>query len=196
MFQVNFYSFPKKNNSTKRPNSIESSFNCDIRNISNILNPQIELKHSNPSNFNYCYIPIFSRYYFISNWTWNQGLWIASCSIDVLATYKTIIGNSSKYVIRSYSNRNQNLIDNSSPITAENVVDSSVIVNLSTMNDGVFCVGVIGNNANGQTIYQLDVSQFQQLLSGLLTTADGYDWGDLARGLKNSIMNPFQYHLQ
>lgn len=201
MFDVIFYEFEKRNNSTKQPiNSFGTSFNCNIKNISNILNPQIELKHDNPTNYNFCFINQFNRYYFISNWTWNQGLWIASCIIDVLATYKTQIGNSTKNVVRSASNKNGKLIDNIAPITAEfttNYVHDMPYPNQQngspSLSKGVFVVGVLGNNSGGQTMYQLLPNQFQDLLSSLLTTADGYDWGDLTRGVINSLMNPFQY---
>lgn len=200
MFQVNFYTFSKKNNSTKKPVSDAISFDCDIKNISNILNPSIELRHNNPSNFNYCYINEFGRYYFISNWTWNQGLWIASCTIDVLATYKTQIGGTTKNVIRSASNRNRKLIDNIAPITTEfttNYVHNLPYPNQQngapSLSKGVYVIGVLGNNSAGQTMYELLPTQFQSLLSSLLTTADGYDWGDLTRGVINSLMNPFQY---
>ena len=201
MFNVNFYNFSKRNNSTKIPNNSETSFDCDIRNVSNILNPQIELRHENPTNFNYCYIPNFSRYYFISNWTWNQGLWIASCNIDVLATYKTQIGSSTQNVVRSYSNKNEYLIDALGILSAQQTTNYYHLMpypnqsgsGVPSLDKGVFVVGILGNNSGGQTMYELLPNQFQQFLSSLLTTADGYDWGDLVRGLKNSIMNPFQY---
>ena len=201
MFEVRFYTFSKRNNSTKQPLSIQNtSFNCDIRNVSNILNPSIELKHDNPKNFNYCFIQEFERYYFISNWTFNQGLWIASCTIDVLATYKTQIGGTTKNVLRSASNKNGKLIDNIAPITTDfttNYVHNLPYPNQQngapSLSKGVYVIGVLGNNSGGQTMYELLPSQFQSLLSSLLTTADGYDWGDLTRGVINSLMNPFQY---
>lgn len=197
MFEVRFYTFSKRNNSTKQPSINYSSFNCDIRNISNILNPSIELKHENPTNFNYCFIPQFERYYFISNWTFNQGLWIASCTIDVLATYKTQIGDNTKFVLRAYSQHNFNLIDLYAPLMATNSIQEQSIFpysnNQITMSDGVWVVGIVGNNGSGQTMYQMDVTNFQTLLSSLLTTADGYDWGDLTQGVINSLMNPTQY---
>lgn len=201
MFDVSFYKFTKYNNSTKQPISVpEITFKCDIRNVSNILNPSIELKHNNPTNFNYCFIEEFDRYYFISNWTFNQGLWIASCSIDVLATYKKQIGNNTKNVLRSASTKNGKLIDNISPITTEfttNYVHNLPYPNQQngapSLSKGVYVIGVLGNNNGGQTMYELLPTQFQDLLSSLLTTADGYDWGDLTRGVINSLMNPFQY---
>lgn len=201
MFNVKFYILEKKNNSTKQPSTNGDSFECNIRNISNILNPQIELKYEKPYEYNYCFIEEFKRYYFISNWTWNGGLWIASCNIDVLATYKINIGNLTKNVLRSSSNKNSNLIDNQSPLTTEFTTNYYHVMpyehqlddGVPSLNKGFYVIGVLGNNSGGQTMYELSPSQFQNLLSGLLTTADGYDWGDLTRGVINSLMNPFQY---
>lgn len=46
-------------------------------------------------NFNYCYIPILKRYYFIDKITMERkGFTIIHCSIDVLMTYKDDIRNS------------------------------------------------------------------------------------------------------
>lgn len=200
MFDVNFYIFSKKNNSTKTPDGSGTSFDCNIRNVSNILNPSIELRHQNPSDFNYCYIDAFHRYYFISNWTWTNGLWIASCTVDVLGSYKTQIGSVTKNVTRSASNKNGTLVDNIAPVTTaftNNYVHNMPYPNQSgsapSLSNGVYVVGVLGNNSGGQTMFELLPSQFQSLLSSLLTTADGYDWGDLTRGVINSLMNPFQY---
>lgn len=200
MFSVIFYEIEKRNNSTKRPNQDGSSFECSIKNISNILNPSIELKHQNPTGFNYCFIEEFERYYFISNWTWNSGLWIASCTIDVLATYKPQIANSTLYVLRSASNSDGNLIDNMSPLLAtSNAIVTEIYPyenqggGVPSIDKGVFVIGVVGNNLNGQIIYEVLPEQFRILLSTLLTTADGYDWGDLTQGVINSLMNPTQY---
>lgn len=200
MFDVSFYVFSKKNNSTKKPEGSGTSFDCNIRNVSNILNPSIELRHQNPYDFNYCFIDAFNRYYFISNWTWSNGLWIASCTVDVLGSYKTQIGSVTKNVTRSASNKNGTLVDNIAPVTTDfttNYVHNLPYPNQSgstpSLSNGVYVIGVLGNNSGGQTMFELLPSQFQSLLSSLLTTADGYDWGDLTRGVINSLMNPFQY---
>lgn len=197
MFDVRFYIFSKKNNSTKTPDGSGTSFDCNIRNVSNILNPSIELKHSNPTNFNYCFINAFHRYYFISNWTWNNGLWIASCTVDVLGTYKTNIGSQTKHVVRSASRKNSDLIDNMFPMLAESTSEEQSFYPYSstsmTMDNGYIVIGVVGSNTTGQTMYQMTPSSFQTLISKLLTTADGYDWGDLSQGVINSLMNPLQF---
>ena len=101
MININFYTFSKKENSTKRPTGAGTVLSCNIKSRSSIVNPFIELK-TNPTAFNYCYIPSFNRYYYISDITFDSGLWLVTCRIDVLATYKTEIGNTSMYILRSW----------------------------------------------------------------------------------------------
>ena len=90
-FIVKFYNFEKRNNSVKRPDDsiTHTDYNCRVLNGTGILNPKIELDiglTANPARFNYCYIPDFQRYYYVREWSFERGLWIPSCNVDVLAT--------------------------------------------------------------------------------------------------------------
>lgn len=111
-FNVDFYVFTKEVNSTALPSSLNSTtFSCKANDRVDIINPVIVLQRgmggaNTPTDgngvwFNFCYIPMLKRYYFIENWSWEGGLWSAHCTVDVLATYKTQIGNLSAYVVRS-----------------------------------------------------------------------------------------------
>ena len=88
-----FYTFSKRKNSTGRPSG-GSSNNIYIKDPSSVLNPQIMLETSNPTAYNYCYIPTFDRYYFISDWISDHGMWQANCVVDVLASWKNSINSS------------------------------------------------------------------------------------------------------
>ena len=116
--QINFYTFAKKINSTKQPTGNGTQLDCNIKAPSSIINPVLEITTS-PISFNYCYIPAFSRYYYINDITFDRGLWVISCSVDVLASYKTTIGNSSCYVTRSSQNFDGDIMDNLYPITSK-----------------------------------------------------------------------------
>lgn len=188
---VNFYKINKKVNSTLIPNGTGTQINVVLKSPSSIINPRFELNQY--LDVNYCYVAEFNRYYFINEIRYENPLWVYSCNVDVLASFKAEIGASTKYVLRSASQRNEYLIDNSSPMIANNGTNAITKINLNNMSSGKFVVGIVGNNTQGQTMYQMDTNGFQSLLSSLLTTADGYDWGDLTRGLINSVMNPFQY---
>ena len=110
---ITFYSINKKQNSTKRPADSGVTYDCKLKEECSILTPNIKLDLglSTAPSFNYAYISDWGRYYFVKNWTFYNRLWEADLEVDVLGTYKTEIGNSSMYVLRSASNYDTNIID-------------------------------------------------------------------------------------
>lgn len=65
-----------------------------LRNESSVINPTILIETSNPSSYNYAYIPEFGRYYFITDMvSVRTNLWRMSLSVDVLMSFKTQILN-------------------------------------------------------------------------------------------------------
>ncbi len=191
---VIFVTFSKKENSTAQPNvagitpvSMQLKAPCTER------SPVLECATYYAGN--YCYIPTWSRYYFIRNKTYINGAWDYELECDYLATWKTQIGSSSFYVTRSASARNQKIVDGLYPLNGEYTVAGSSdnqALGLS-FNSGVIVLGVLGNNSTGQTLYEIDANDFGSVLSSLFTTADGLTWTDIPQGAKNSIMNPTQY---
>ena len=190
---VNFYKINKKVNSTLIPSGAGTEINVVLKSPSSIINPRFELNQY--LDVNYCYVAEFNRYYFINEIRYENPLWIYSCNVDVLASFKTEIGASSKYVLRSASSYDLTIRDNLYPNKAD-FTNSVATINPSVpFSSGYIVVGVLGNNSNtnGITYYITTPTGYSSLISQLLTTADGYDWGDLTQGVINSIMNPFQY---
>ena len=68
MFNVIFYKFDKRFNSTKRPEAdalLTMRTRCHILNGTGVINPKIELDiglTENPSQYNFCFINDFNRY--------------------------------------------------------------------------------------------------------------------------------------
>lgn len=105
--QVTFYNFSKRQNSTAQPGT-GTTVNVTLKDDCSITEPQLELNVaalniSNPKNFTYCRIPDFDRYYFCTGWSYYQGIWTGSFTVDVLASFKGIIGDSTRYVTRCAS---------------------------------------------------------------------------------------------
>ena len=121
---VKFYTFSKKVNSTARPSSgavVAEFSNVLIKSGSGVVSPVLSISTSaNVSKWNYCYISDWTRYYFIKEWTWDNGQWIAYLAIDVMATYKNEIGSSTQFVTRSSSSSDGDVIDTAYP-TKSNV---------------------------------------------------------------------------
>lgn len=195
---IKLYTFSKKENSTKRPASnAGTSFNCLIKTPSSLMFPYIELQNAtNPVSYNYAYIADFNRYYFVNDWKFDRGLWYSSLAIDVLATYKTEIGSTSMYVLRASQQKNGYIKDMLFPITGKVTYDSTIFESGAGIGyqNGYFVITTVGSSNNaGQTVWQMNATQFETVMSALMASANGYQWGDLTNGVVNSLFNPTDY---
>lgn len=76
--------------------SSELKFNGKLREESSVVNPSIMIQATNPSSYNYAYIPEFNRYYFITDMvSIRTGIWEISMHVDVLMSFKAGIKNTS-----------------------------------------------------------------------------------------------------
>lgn len=72
--------------------SSELKLNGKLREESSVVNPSIMIQTTNPSIYNYAYIPEFKRYYFITDMvSVRTGLWEISMHVDVLMSFKDTI---------------------------------------------------------------------------------------------------------
>lgn len=205
--RIIFYTFSKKPNSTARPSGSGTEFECQIKSPSSIISPVIQLsKASSPTNFNYAYIPDWSRYYFISDITCGIGLWILSLRVDVLASFKNDILATSQYILRNANNYNDDILDTLYPTkaganyniaTAGGVTDPDNQISFlnyfnASYTDGYFLIGVISDNSSGVTYYELTYAGFTSVLSNLMTFIPT-DFEDVSDGIAKAMLDPLQY---
>lgn len=116
---VLYSNFSKKENSTLQPSGSGTTFDCKLKDATGVLSPQLEFHFAtgSPGSYNYARINTFGRYYFIREWTYDKGIWIAQLEVDVLASWKTYIGSSGAYILRSNtpSAWNKEIVDNKYP---------------------------------------------------------------------------------
>ena len=151
--QVKFYTFSKRENSTKQPTaSTASTFTCVLKDESGVLAPVIKVDPAigNPRTFNYAYISDFGRYYYVREWTYYRGEWTASLEVDVLASWKSQIGASTLYILRSSKSSlwNKSIIDNKYPTlgpTKHIQVDTG---NTGPWNSMSYVIGTTGDSTN------------------------------------------------
>lgn len=196
MINITFWNFSKKENSTKIPTATGTVLSCLIKSPSSIINPVIEL-NTNPSSYNYCYIASFSRYYFINDVVFNKGVWIVYCNVDVMASFKSTIGSTSMYVLRSAYEQDTNIIDTLFPTKAEtqiNVISDlglSQSFEFSGFANGYYVVGIQGYDqasTNGVIYYQLTPSKFVDLVKLFYANSGNNTWwGNLESGVRNSL---------
>lgn len=168
---VTFYNgFSKQINSTKQPTG-GTGYDCQLKDDCSIIHPRISLGGNfNPSGMMYCRIPSFNRYYFVSDWEWIGGAWVASLIVDPMATFKTQIGESSAYITRADTGFfNETISDGMFPATTEFSVQttrSNTIVWADTVSAGTFIIGVISgaaDTAGSITYYTMSQGQFSAL---------------------------------
>lgn len=110
-----FYTFSKRYNSLSRPSGEGDRVDFLIKSLDSVRNMKIELafgsNQNSPVKWNYCHLPDFSRYYFVSDWAYQEGLWTASLSEDCLATWADEIRSMSAAVLYSSSSYRTDVLD-------------------------------------------------------------------------------------
>ena len=207
---VKLYSFTKRLNSTKQPGAnVGTPITCQLKDECSFLNPVLKISPDvvsgvfSPAAFNYCYIAYWQRYYYINDWNYLNGVWEASCSVDVLASFKTEIGNTSAYIIRSASQYNGDILDSFYPTTTVCGISKQQIysdIYHTTVPNGCFVVGIINTSVNAYkmgavTYYALTAQQMGNLLTYLFSSNiySGSQITEIGEGLYKSLFDPFQY---
>lgn len=218
---TNFY---KKENSTKQPNpgvghletaTVVSGIlkePCSVMDPVVQFTPDVFNANADPHLFTYAQIVKFNRYYFVEDWTWNDGLWSCRMTEDVLATYKTLIGATDEYILRTDSDTtdfNGAITDTVYPTTTDFDIEHTAFQNpfQTELEHGCYIVGVIGDDDGVGAInyYALDENEFSAFKTALLTNSnlnqmDLYDaqtgqWlvTDMSQEIFKTQYNPFQY---
>ena len=205
---ITFYQFSKRTNSTKIVNVTGTTLNCELKGTTTMFNPSLVIKAVpaawNPI-WNYCYIPGFNRYYFVDNWTWLNGVWECSLVCDVLASFKTDIGNMSEYVLRS-SYESDGAITDTAYIAKTTVQTHMTMLPeffVRVMTGGFYIIGIVGKESTATqgaiTYYQMSADEMARLRAYLLSDTFLTDQGltNLANFIPADatkvIYNPYQY---
>lgn len=202
---VNFYTFAKKVNSTKQPTGTALlSADCIIKRGSSIISPTIELDiglATSPAAYNYAYISDWNRYYFVSDWVFNERLWTARLTVDPLASFKASIGSYSGYILRSASAYNGKVVDMYYPALSDISIEANTSAQAPSWSEGFgggsYVIGIMGKN-NGQnggaiTYYRADPASMTYLCNYLMDTANLGTITDIESDLLKCIFNPLQY---
>lgn len=219
-----YRSFHKRENSTAVPDDESSStvyvnFTGNLKEPSSVINPVVKFKPADfnlsgtdlsPTIFTYAYIPFFSRYYYIKDWIWNNGLWEADLKEDVLASFAGEIGTITAYIERTSSVGyiDGSIIDTMYPATTNLDIEKTEFRPIwfkrddSTVGDSFFILGVVGchpTSTTGVKYYAMSPSQLSDLMQYMMST-DIYS--NMGYGGQNepltiltskALYNPIQY---
>ena len=155
-FNVTFYTLDKRENSTKQPGGTGSTYSCSLKDGCSILEPIIKLNAGisvNLSAYNYCYIANFARYYWITDITLDRGFVYVACKFDSLASWKSEIGNTDLYVLRSSNTYNGDIIDGMYATKADYIFQESngtgAVTWWDTSSAGTYIVGLLSYTQTG-----------------------------------------------
>ena len=217
--KIVFYGLSKKKNSTKQPAAGATSWEVTgtLKDPCSITHPVVKIKR--PSDdyvpvYTYAYISKFGRYYFVDDVRWIEPFWEISMSVDVLASFKTLIGTSSHYVLRtdSATNFNGEITDTMYPATNNFSLYQTSTPNCFTnyLTAGCYIVGIISNSqtraVGAISYYAMTSAQFGQLKLDLLSDSNLEVMGiidpqdhttplitDMSPQILKAMYNPFQY---
>ena len=218
-FSVSLYKFDKRVNSTKQPdaNTPVLATSCELKTSCSLLQPVITFDSASfssggqlttPTEYTYAYIQEFGRYYWITNWTWGNGIWSASLICDVLASFKTDIGNSRQYILRSATSCNPDIVDtkyltyydHSVTCTDQQSVSSiwSTGINAATPASGFFVIGIVNNDTSAvgaTSYYAMAGSVARKFISKLMAAPTwlGVTDATLTTDLQKLMFNPMEY---
>lgn len=214
---VTFFKHNKRVNSTKHPNYGAGTFGTgiELKDYTNLFTPSLIMSRDkfhdanndpvNPMEWNYCYIQDFNRYYYIRSWSWVLGRWECELEVDVLASFKTEIGDTTTYVLRSYSQCDNRIID--TKYATKGVVKSKASslssiweTNLSStsVNDGFFVLGIVNNDSGAigaTSYYAVNARGMRRFMSELYASPSWMNITDanISNDLQKMLINPIQY---
>lgn len=223
--QITLYSgFKKRENSTLLPPASTTAvprltLTGTLKDPCSITAPIIEFQTmtGSPHTYTYAHIPIFGRYYFVTDWKWETRLWTVYLKVDTLASYRTDIMNSYGYVERCAGTRSQadasydgSIIDTLYPTKTTQVIENTAINAPWTgweEEDGTYVVGIIqqrvASTAGGAvTYYAMDDTEifnlFYYLLSDNFYSSIGFPSvaaaaQQLTQETAKALINPLQY---
>ena len=221
---IRLYRFNKKENSTKRPIALTPYYvveGCTINNSASTVchialtlpsKPVIDSQNVNTTyqNFNYVFIPVFNRFYWIRDWRYNgNGTFTAYCEVDPLASWAGYILNGSGYISRT---GNEALATDNIPDDFYNAIPQYTTVSepytlghyTADPKGGTFVIGTVVTTApeyGAVNYYMVPVSEMSILVSNMVATKSGTqpptadEWKNtsLTGDILKSLVSPMQY---
>ena len=107
---ITLYTFSKRENSTKQPTG-GVDVEVVLKEDTSIYTPSFQLMSINAINYNYC--KWNDKYYYINDIKYiGNSIYLIDCAIDVLATFKTEIGNTNAFILYGTKNFDVGITDN------------------------------------------------------------------------------------
>lgn len=201
-YTVKFGYTNKRINSTKQTYTEAVSATCVLKDECDIHAPTFALHLSGefPVTCNYMYVSEWNRYYWITSAKFYHGTWEVSGKCDVMASFKTDIGTTQAYILRSASMYDSQLIDNKLSFQATPAIGHEV-QSLGLDATGIVLVTVVGTNADdsdSSAYWAMTPSNWARLYCNLYKSQFLQDiktnvWDAFAVDFVNLLISPGDY---
>lgn len=206
-FRTALLVFKKPSNSTARPYSwpLEAEFSGEIKGDFTPTAFDMTFAFDDPTVnpiYNYAYVAPFKRYYFVSQWAFEGGLWTARFITDLLATYASEAGENYAYILRAESDYDPYIIDNMYMQRGATITDFRTLSPTNfwqnEVENGCIVAGIVGNsgrNIGAVTYYAIPYSVFNSFMSAMLSSINwaGISVSEISEELQKALINPVQY---
>lgn len=161
-----YKNFKKRKNSTLRPSGEFLEIDCTLKNGTSIVNPTIQLQlafESDYSNYNYCQIPDFGRFYYIRDLVWNNSIAEFVLVSDKMASFKTDIADFTGLAVRANSSFDGTIPDPLLPPSDDIYIHTS-----SVSRDAVYRYVIVGSGEDGISVFfRSNLDTLGEQLSGI-----------------------------
>ena len=107
--EISFYNNVSEKEKIGKTLKNKKSLTGFLKQATSVINPIITIEIENPSQFNYCHIPQFHRYYFINDMiNVKNNLWEIHMNVDVLESFKTQIKANKAIIEKSEQSASSN----------------------------------------------------------------------------------------
>ncbi len=182
-YKIKLGTFSKLENSTKQPTTTSwADYDVTLKNGCDLLDPEVTLSVSEATIAPYNYATMFGKYFFIADkYMLRENLCVLQLRHDPLATYKSQIGSSTLYVLRSASTSNGNIFDNLYPTTSisySRSEDASFVPGGYGL--GCYIVNCVGmTTTGGSTLWKFTPNEFRAMLYALYNKIDVFQVSDI-----------------
>lgn len=191
-YTVKIGTFSKNIESTAQPNTTGwTEYSVNLKDGAEISNPEITLSATYSAVASANYATMFGRYYWITRKNMlRENLCQMQLEVDVLATYKSEIGSSSLYILRSSAASDGTIVDNYYPTKAAvsyTEETDTFYYNANPYPNGFYVVNVSGFPATAtspsatgtSTLWKLTPSEFKDFINNLYSNIDGFQFTDI-----------------
>ena len=131
-FQIHTYKSSAEQNRVDKTNFLTADMIISgvLREASSLIHPSITFTSDIIPTFNYVYIPIFNRYYYVTDITSIKNkLWQMSLTVDVLMTYKEALLACTGYIDRNENEYNGLIPDGMISLEKGETIETAFVTN-------------------------------------------------------------------